>query len=327
MAAGNPDPRKTRPPENLTLLERPLTLVKSAFASGSGVAWLMLAAFGFAVMSALIKYAGQTLHVTQILFLRQMGMMVLAAPGIVNNFPGALRTASPMLQVARIVFALIAMLCGFSALIHLPMAEATAIGFAKSFFITIFAVLLLKETVGRARWTAVVIGFVGVLIMLRPGVDGVSIYSLFALVGAASAGVVMVIIRMLSRHDEPRTILAWQVFGVALVTVVPAWYFWQAPSVTEWLILAAIAVVSYYSQKANILAFKHGEASFLASLDYIRLLYVTVLGYVLFGNLPGINTWAGAAIIVVASIYTILREARRRQMLASGPHGRTFTNS
>lgn len=286
----------------------------------------MFAAAGFAVMTALVKLAGTGLHVTQILFLRQLGMLVFTLPFILNNIHTALKTQRLHLQLLRLVFALIAMLGGFSAVIHMPLADATAIAFAKSFFVTIFAVLLLKEQVGRYRWLAVIVGFIGVLVMLRPGTESFTIYSIYALVGAAAAGIVMVIIRLMSRTDAPETILLYQALGIAIAMCVPAIYYWQWPTPYEWFICALIGAVSYFAQKANIYAYKFGEASLLASLDYVRLLYATLFGYLLFDQLPGVYTWLGAFIIICASIFTVHREAKRKQQLARSPYGRSFTN-
>ncbi|MCB1756974.1 MAG: EamA family transporter, partial [Gammaproteobacteria bacterium] len=133
---------------------------------------LLIAALGFTVMVTLIKLAGERLHVTQILFIRQLGMMAMLVPRVRSTWPNTFRTHRLGLQFARIGFAIAAMLAGFSAVIHLPLADATSIGFAKSFFVTVAAVLLLDEHIGRHRWTALAIGFVGVLIMLRPGTEG-----------------------------------------------------------------------------------------------------------------------------------------------------------
>ena len=287
----------------------------------------MMAACGFALMVALIKLTGERLPVTQILFIRQLGMTLILAPVLIKSFPASLKSAHIHLQFARIALALIAMLCGFTAVINMQLADATAIAFAKSFFVTIFAVLILKETVGLYRWSAVAVGFVGVLIMVRPGTEGFSIYGLMAIVGAASAGLVMVIIRILSRTDPPSTILAYQAIGVGLIMAIPAYIQWIPPTAEEWGLLAAIGFVSYFAQKANIYAFSYGEASLLASLDYVRLIYATVFGWLLFSELPSRSTWVGAAIIILASIFTVHREARRKQQYASGPNGRGFLNS
>lgn len=296
---------------------KPVDNVKGAF-------FLMLAAFGFALMVALIKLAGQRLPVTQILFVRQLFMTVMLVPFLIKNFPTSLKTDHLPLQLGRVVLALVAMLAGFTAVVNMPLAEATAIAFAKSFFVTIFAVVFLKETVGVYRWTAVCVGFVGVLVMVRPGTDEFSIYALLAIVGAASAGLVMVIIRKLTRVDPPTTILAYQAIGVGLIMAIPAFMQWVAPTPAEWLLLAAVGVVSYFAQKGNIIAYTHGEASLLASLDYVRLLYATLFGWLLFSELPGFSTLLGAGIIIVASVYTVYRERRKKQRLASHPQARSL---
>ena len=291
-----------------------------------GALILMLAAFGFSLMVAMIKVAGERLPVTQILFIRQLGMTVMLAPVLMKTFPGSLKSGQIHLQFARIFLALIAMVFGFSAIIHMPLADATAIAFAKSFFVTIFAVLFLKETVGVYRWSAVVIGFIGVLVMVRPGTAGFSMYGLMAISAAASAGLVMVIIRLLSRTDPPSTILAYQAIGVGIIMAIPAIIQWVPPTPSEWALLAGIGFVSYFAQKANIYAFSYGEASLLASLDYVRLVYATLFGWLLFSELPAMSTWIGAGIVILASIYTVHRETKRKQKIASAPNGRGFSN-
>ena len=291
-----------------------------------GAAFLMAAALFFSLMVALIKMLGQTYHVTHILLIRQIIMTMIVAPAIWRNFPGVLRTTQPRLHLARIGLAVIAMLLGFTAIIHLNLADATALGFAKSFFITIFAVIILKETVGIRRWLAVGVGFIGVLIMLCPGTDAFSIYGIFAVIGTGCAGMVMVIIRLMSRVDSPTTILTWQALGVGIAMAIPGIWYWQWPSLNHWLLFVIMGAVSYIAQLFNIHAYKWGEASVLASLDYVRLLYATLLGYLLFSNLPGYQTWIGAAIIITASIYTIRRESKRKQILVRDPQGRGYSN-
>ncbi len=291
-----------------------------------GAVFLMVAALFFSIMVALVKLLGQNYHITQILLIRQLIMTVIVVPAIWQNFPGALKTNHISLQLLRIVLALTAMLLGFTAVIHLNLADATALGFAKSFFVTIFAVFFLKETVGIRRWAAVLVGFVGVMVMLRPGTDAFSIYGAYAVIAAGCAGLVMVIIRIMSRTDSPTTILVWQALGVGFVIAIPGIWFWQWPTLTDWLFFIALGSISYVAQMFNIWAYKFGEASMLASLDYVRLLYATLIGYLVFSNLPSSQTWIGAGIIIIASIYTISREAKRKQALVRGPQGRGFSS-
>lgn len=291
-----------------------------------GAVLIGFAAFGFALMTLLIKMVGERLHVTQILFVRQVIMMLIVMPKVINHFPGCLKTARLDLQLVRVAFALVAMLTGFYAVIHMPLADAVAIGFAKSFFVTIFAIIILHETVGIRRWAAVAIGFIGVVVMMRPGSDGFDPISVFALIGAAAAGFVMVIIRKLSATDEPVTILSYQAFLVGLCIAIPAFIYWQPPTIWEWALLLGVGIISYGAQMLNIYAYKFGEASVLASLDYVRLLYATFFGWLVFETLPGPYTWIGAVVIIGASLYTVQRERLRGQILARSPDGRGYTN-
>lgn len=282
-----------------------------------GIVLLMMASLVFSLMALIIKLLGQHLHITQILLVRQIGMALIISPAILRNFPGSLYSERPGLELLRVGCALVAMLGGFTAIIHMPLADATAIFFAKSFFVTIFAVIILSEVVGVYRGGAVLIGFVGVMIMLQPGTENFSIYGLYSLVGAAAAAGVMILLRLLSRFDSPQTIMTYGALGVGVVMLVPGIYFWQAPTEMEWLLLVAVSVVSYFAQKCNIFAYKYGEASLLASLDYVRLLWATLFGLLVFDQLPGLWTWVGAAIVIGAAIFTIYRETRRKQQLVA----------
>ena len=282
---------------------------------------LIVAAALFTIMVALIKQLGSNLHVTQIVLIRQIVMTIIIAPTVISGFPGVLRTNRLHLHITRMLFAVSAMLFGFTSIIHLPLADATSLGFAKSFFISIFAVFILKEYVGPRRWTAVAVGFFGVMIMMKPGTESFSVYGFMALAAAASAGMAMVLIRFLSRSESTGTILAWQAIGVGILMLAPAIWFWKWPTNNEWILLLCMGAIAYLTQRSNILAYKLGEASLLASLDYIRLLFATLIGYLAFSTLPGLYTWIGSGIIVAAAIYTIWREAKKKQELTRSAEG------
>ena len=290
-----------------------------------GAIWILTAAMFFSVVVALIKSIGTRLPVLEILMVRQAVILVATLPVIIRHFPQALITRKPWHHAARVCCALVAMFGGFTAVVHLPLADATALGFAKSFFITIFAIVFLKEVVGIRRWSAIIIGFVGVLIMLRPDADGINIYGLMAVGGAAGAGLVMILIRYLSRFDKPITILAYQTVFVGLLAAPFALYQWVWPTPREALILLAIGLVSMLGQMCNIRAFQAGEATAIAALDYTRLLWAAIIGFVVFSETPSAATLIGAAIIISASIYTVWREAKRGQQLARSPAGRGDT--
>jgi len=259
-------------------------------------------------MALLIKLAGTSLHVTQIVFVRQIIILLILSPKLSQNFPSAFKTSKLHLHLVRIFVALIAMMAGFTAVINMPLADATAIGFAKSLFVTLFAILLLKETVGIRRWLATIVGFCGVLIMLRPGSSSFDIYGLYAAVGAVAAGLVMVLLRMMSKTESPTTMLIYQGLGVGLALCIPAIMFWQNPTPLQWLLLLGVGFAGYFSQVCNIYAYKFGEASLLAPLEYTRILYATIIGFIVFSDVPTMATITGAAVVILASAYTVHRE-------------------
>lgn len=265
----------------------------------------------FTGMITLIKLASTRLHVTEVLFFRQLTMVAIASPAIVAGWPTSVQSTRPGLQVLRVVFAFGAMFLGFSAFVHLTLAEVTVISFSKSFFITLLAIFFLQEMVSWPRWAALAVGFVGVLVIVWPHEEQVfDLWQLAALASAICVAVVMVIIRVLSRDDRPVTILTYQAVGVGLLMMPPALFFWQTPTLEEWLLILAVGAVSAAAQYTNILAIRAAEASSLAPLDYLRLVFAAVAGLWVFGEWPESRVWIGAAIIIAAALFVVHREQR-----------------
>ncbi|MEJ8474793.1 DMT family transporter [Roseibium algae] len=324
----DPSSSSSRKPGGFSLFKRNLTARLLLLPSNSiGALWILQAAFLFTIMSTFIKLVGEDVGVFQILMVRQFIMVLIVAPKIIKGLPNSLATKRPDLQAARVFFATTAMLCGFTAIIHLPLADVTALSFSKTFFLTIFAIFFLGETVGLHRWGATIVGFLGVLVMLRPEGSGIiDPYAALAILGSASAGIVMVILRILTRTDSPTTILTYQAVFVGLIMIGPAIYTWQTPNLEQWGYMVLIGVVSWAAQMANIKAFRAGEATAIASLDYTRLLYATIIGALVFNQWPSVDNLIGAAIIIGASMYTIRREAVRGRELARAADGRGYNN-
>ncbi|MEO1492156.1 MAG: DMT family transporter [Pseudomonadota bacterium] len=275
-----------------------------------GIIFILAAVF-FSVMVALIKIVGQRLHITEILLFRQLTMVLIAAPVLWAGWPESLHSARPKLQVVRVGLAFMAMTLGFSAIVALPLAEATVISFSKTFFTTVFAIFILGEVVRTPRWIAVVVGFVGILIIVWPALSSdYGIWHIAALASAVCVSLVFIIIRILSQVDQPVTILTYQAVGVGILMIAPAIWFWQTPTLAEFGLLVLIGVVSVVAQYLNILAMKAGEASALAPLEYTRLIFAAALGYFLFAEWPEPRVWVGAALIIAAALYVLYRERK-----------------
>ncbi|MFY0613335.1 MAG: DMT family transporter [Hyphomicrobiaceae bacterium] len=285
-----------------------------------GVLWGISAALFFSIMLTLIKMLGQTAQVAQILFIRQSVMFIVALPLIAAEFPNSLLSQRVGLHLIRVGFATCSMVASFLAVIHLPLADATALGFSRALFTTLFAILFLKEIVGGRRWMAILFGFIGVLVMLRPsGGSGFDLYALLAVIGAASAAVVGILIRVLSRTERPVTILTYQAVCVGIIVAPFAACSWVPLSPLQWLMAIGVGLAASAGQMSNIRSYRAGQASVVAPLDYTKLIWTTLLGYALFAVLPGQHTLIGAAIIVVASLYVLLQELRS----ASKPRANT----
>jgi len=192
----------------------------------------------FAVVIALIKLAGERLHVTQILLVRQATMVLITVPVIIVGWPQSLQTKRPGLQFVRIVLAFLAMMMGFAAVIHLELAELTIITFSKAFFTTLLAIFFLKEIVRVPRWIALVVGFMGVLIVVWPEQGQlVGVWHLGALAGALCVSAVTVSVRVLAQVDTPVSILTYQAVGVGILMIPLGIWFWESPTIYEWGLL------------------------------------------------------------------------------------------
>lgn len=267
----------------------------------------------FSLMAMLIKLLGARLPVVQILFVRQVVMLICIAPLIWRAFPDALKTDRIGLHTFRVLAALFAMLTGFTALVHLPLADATAISFAKTLFVTVLAVVVLHEAVGPRRWSATLVGFVGVLVVVQPTGEGLNAYALMALASALAVAGIMVSLRLLTRTERSITIMAYQAIALTVLLAPASLWWWVTPTPIEWLGLLGIGVFATLGQWCNVAGFRTGEAAAIAPMDYTRILFATVLGLLVFQEVPTLATLAGSALIIGATLYTLKRNAKVRQ--------------
>jgi drug/metabolite transporter (DMT)-like permease len=277
-----------------------------------GTVYMVAALLVYAVMVGAFKHLGTAIPLVETLMIRQiiMSTVIMAACG--SALPLALRTDRPGLQVFRGLITLASMLCGFSALIHIPLAQATAISFSQVLFVTIAAVLILKERVDRARWIATGFGFVGVLIMLNPSADGTNLWALIAVGGALFGAGITISVRMLGTSERTETILIYQGLVLMVVLAWPAYALWVWPTAEQWFWLVLLSLFGTAGQWLITKAYQVGEAAALAPLDFSRLLLAAFTGYVFFAEVPRLATLFGAAIVIGATLYTMRRNARGR---------------
>lgn len=299
-----------RPPERLARLHASAAATWTRLPGNvRGSLWLMASALVLSVMVTFIKLAGSTLPVVEILFFRQIMVAVVVSPAIARDFPAVFRTRHLKHHLLRVTLSAGAMLTGFTAVVHMPLAEVTAIGFARTLFATLLAVVLLKELVGWRRWTATAVGFIGVLVIVRPTPEGLNEYAVLALVSALLVAVVMILLRILSQADRAATIMAYQSLILAVLFAVPTAWFWVTPTLTDLVLVAIAGLLMSVGQWAMINAYRAGEAAAIAPMEYFRLLFASLLGFWIFAEIPTVYTLVGSLIVVASTLYTIHRNA------------------
>jgi drug/metabolite transporter (DMT)-like permease len=263
----------------------------------------------FTVMTTVVKFLGGSFDSFQLAFFRALFGLLAVLPFFFRYGLGLVRTQRLGLHMVRSFCGAIAMLCGFYAITHLPLADAVSISYARALFLIPLAVLCLGEVVRLRRWTATAVGFVGVIVMMRPGGE-IELATWVAVFGAFLVAVVTIMIKKLATTERPETLLLY--FGVisSLVALGPALMVWRTPTVTELGFLMAIGALGAAGQYCMIRGFRIGETTALLPFDYTRLIFAGVIGVLWFAEIPDAWTLTGAAIVVAATLYIGIREAR-----------------
>jgi drug/metabolite transporter (DMT)-like permease len=275
-----------------------------------GAVLMLLSSLSFTVMAVLIRDVAATIDPLQMAFFRCTIGWLAILPFVAHVGLGTVRSNVLRLHLSRAALGTFAMFCAYYAIAHMPLADFTALSFTRPLFATVMAVIVLQETVRWRRWTATIVGFLGVLVMVRPGVAEVNPATFVALGESVSLALLIVIVKIMPRAEKTLTMLFW--FGAFSIpiTAVPAILVWEWPTAIEWLWLVVMALSGVVSQWFFILAFRTGEASFVAPIDYVRLVFVTITGYLVFAEIPTVWTLLGAAVIVGSTFYIMRRETR-----------------
>jgi drug/metabolite transporter (DMT)-like permease len=281
--------------------------------NGKGLLWALVSTALFSIEAVLAKVLVADYHVLQILFVRQCVVFLSVAPSVVSSFPNNFKTDNPGLHALRLLGAFVALSAGFWAISVLPLTTATTLSFAKVFFVVLLAVWILGEPISLHRYTAVVLGFVGVIVVIRPGTDGLrDLNVLIPLLSAMGAAVAQVCVRRLSQTESTATLLSYQAVFIGLLSGVTMWWLWTTPTGIDLVLLIGIGVLATVGQWIAIKALRLAEASVISNVQYVQLMFVALLGFLVFSEVPDTYTVVGALIIVCSSLYLFHREARRK---------------
>jgi len=273
-----------------------------------GLMWLLASGIVMSGMHASIRHVSAVLHPFEIAFFRLLFGLLPLLPWFFKLGWAPLKTNRIGMLTLRGALNLTCMLAFFYALSITPLVEVTALVFAAPIFATIGAMVIYGERVGLRRWAAIAIGFLGVMVVLRPGFQEIGQGQMLALFAAIVWSVCMIIIKSLGRTESSLTITLYMSLIMAPLALIPALWVWQWPTGEQFLWLALIGVFGGLGQLAMTEALKVGETHIIMPMDFTRLIWISVIAYVAFAEVPGFYTWIGGAIIFAATAFVAWRE-------------------
>ena len=278
-----------------------------------GIVLVLLASATFALAAAAAKGVGPAIPVAEVILFRNLFAIPFLLPVVIaSGGLAALATRNPMSHAARTLFGLMGMVGAFYGYVHLPLATVTALGFTMPLFLTVLSVPLLGERVGWRRGLAVLVGFAGVLLMVRPGSEGLrgeGLAVLLCLLGSVGWALAMITIRRMGEAGESSVaIVFWFAAGSAVVAGIASVPVWVWPSPLQWALLFAIGSVSAIAQVMMTSAYRSGETTLLAPFEYAGIVWTTALGAFIWAELPDGWDFAGIGVLVGAGLYIWHRE-------------------
>lgn len=278
-----------------------------------GALWMSAATSLWAVMSALIRHLAVDIHPFEVAFFRTIVAAAIMAPYMMQARTGIFPRHHRGLYLFRAVIHEGAMLTWFLALTLVPLMDATALYFTAPFFATILAVLILREQVHRERWMAVGVGFLGAMLVTKPGAGMFDWGALLVLATAGFSAIGRVTVRALTKHDSPSSIVAYNFVILTPLTFLAAVWFWTWPTFDEYLLLGVLGLLGAMGHLFLTRAYAVAEASEVAPFDFVQLLAAGLIGFFIFAEFPDNWTLAGSALIAGSGIYIATREAQMRR--------------
>ena len=274
----------------------------------------LLASIGFiTVVDTAAKYMTASLPPVQLVWGYFLGIFICVlglAASKGGALPRLLSTRRPLLHIGRSGLLVLSISLLFIALRYMSLADATAISFTSPLFITLLAIPILKEKVDRARWLAVMGGLLGVLVVVRPGSGLASWNSLLPLFGAGALAGFQIATRLLASTENTFATLFYTGLGGLVWSSLALPFVWETPEPWHWLTFGIQGALGMGAHLCMIKAFAETEASLLAPFNYSKIIWAAATGYLVFGNIPSLNTLAGATIIAMAGLFIMLHERR-----------------
>jgi drug/metabolite transporter (DMT)-like permease len=269
---------------------------------------MVISGLFFVLMHSAVKYLSKEVHIFEIAFFRCALVIFVLAPIILQQGKIVFATRQPKIQFLRIITNSVAMLCFFYGISSTPLAQLTTLGFTVPIFATIMAVIFMKERIRLRRTSALIIGFIGTLIVMRPDIS-IELGAVLIILSSFLWSVCLIYIKKLTETDSAITISLYFGIGMIPATFVMAFPVFEMINLKQFIILIFIAITGTLAQTIMNLALKKGELALLLPFDFLRLIWSVIIGYALFAEEPKITLWIGGFLIIGSTSYIAWREA------------------
>ena len=289
---------------------QPLSYLRVLTSQNKAITYTLISIFFFSFMGVFIRKSSENIHIMEVIFFRNLLACLIIIPVMSSSGLASFKMNRPGLFVWRAIFVSIGMFSGFSAITLIPLAQATAISFTTPIFVTILAVFLLGEVIKFRRVAAIFVGFIGMLIIVQPGVGSISLGIILAFIGAFFHSINLLIVKKLTANESANAIVVWMVIMLVPISVVPAIFVWEWPSALTWLYLWCLAFCGTLGHSFFTRAYSLADITSLQPFQFIKLPMIAFLAWVIFSELPLYWTWLGGLIIFSSTVYITRREAK-----------------
>ena len=290
--------------------------IKSLSPAFLAVLFMVLSGIFATTMHCLIRFATEDSHPFEVAFFRTIFVLLIFLPVVIKNGLTSLKSNNVKMQSYRAVVGSVAMLCMFYGLSITELAKATALMFTVPIFATILAIFFLKEIVGLRQWIAMLVGFTGAIIVLRPDIE-LGFGPLLILCASMMWSGSMLMAKKLTQTDTTVSITFWQAAGLIPATFILAIQVWEWPTLQQLIMFLFIAVAGTLVHWFLNEALKRADITALLPLDYLRLIWSVSFGFIFFNEIPHVGLWLGAALILGASTYIGIRQAKKKEQLSA----------
>lgn len=276
-----------------------------------GALWMLASAVGFTAMTTLIKFLGDDYPAALQTFYRQAAGLIVLAPVIIQRRSAAFATTRPWILIFRASAGTLGVILSFYAFQKMPLADANALSFTRTLWLVPLAAFVVRERVGPLRIGAAVVGFLGVLLMIRPGAGGsfaIGVPALAMLASSLLFALTVTGMKVMTRDHSPMVLLVWSATLGLVFALPPALFVWRWPAPMDLFLLCLMGVMGTLTQGCYIKGMSIGDAGAMAPIDYIRLVFATAAGLLLFHEIPSAWTLAGAGVVVASTLFITWRE-------------------